>query len=65
MKKKQFRGEYLAPEVKVMEMKVQQHILQTSLDRINCIGSSWDDESSAKGILSDDDADDWTFDDFE
>ena len=30
MEKNEFRGEYLAPEVKVVEIKVQQHILQAS-----------------------------------
>ena len=44
MVKKQFRGEYLAPKVKVVEMKVQHHILQASFDKVNRLNSSWDDE---------------------
>ena len=43
MDKKQPCGEYLAPNVKVVEMKVQNHILQTSLDNINRKDSVWDE----------------------
>ena len=45
MNKNQTSGEYLAPKVKVVEMKVQQHILQASpasLDEINRQNSDWD-----------------------
>ena len=48
MNKKEFRGEYLAPNVKVVEVKVQQQILQVSpgnlgeTNRYN--GFSWDEE---------------------
>ena len=43
MNKNQTSGEYLAPNVKVVEMKVQNHILQTSLDNINRKDSVWDE----------------------
>ena len=43
MEKKEFRGEYLAPNVKVVEVKVQNHILQTSLDDIPVLPSAWDE----------------------
>ena len=43
MDKKQLSGEYLAPNVKVVEMKVRDHILQTSLDYINRQDSDWDE----------------------
>ena len=42
MRKKQLSGEYLAPEVKVVEMRVGQHILQTSLGKIDRQDSDWD-----------------------
>ena len=44
MNKNQTSGEYLAPKVKVVEMKVQHHILQASFDKVNRLNSSWDDE---------------------
>ena len=43
MNKNQTSGEYLAPNVKVVEMKVQNHILQTSLDDIPVLPSAWDE----------------------
>ena len=43
MENKQSSGEYLAPNVKVVEVKVQNHILQTSLDNINRKDSVWDE----------------------
>ena len=43
MENKQSSGEYLAPNVKVVEMKVQNHILQTSLDDIPVLPSAWDE----------------------
>ena len=45
MENKQLSGEYLAPNVKVVEVKVQQQILQVSpatLDEINRQNSDWD-----------------------
>ena len=45
MNKNQTSGEYLAPNVKVVEMKVQQHILQASpasLGEIDRKDSAWD-----------------------
>ena len=45
MKKNQTSGEYLAPNVKVVEVKVQQQILQVSpatLNEINRKDSEWD-----------------------
>ena len=43
MENKQSSGEYLAPNVKVVEVKVQNHILQTSLDDIPVLPSAWDE----------------------
>ena len=43
MERKRTNGEYLAPNVKVVEVKVQNHILQTSLDNINRKDSVWDE----------------------
>ena len=42
MRKKQLSGEYLAPEVKVVEMRVGQHILQGSFDEVHRKNSDWD-----------------------
>ena len=44
MKMKEFHGEYLAPEVRVVEMKVRDRILNTSLDYINRKDSVWDED---------------------
>ena len=40
MDKKEFRGEYLAPQVKVVEMQARQQILQSSGDITNMF---WND----------------------
>ena len=48
MEKKQFRGEYLAPKVKVVEMQTKQQMLAGSgdpytLNEIDRRNSDWDD----------------------
>ena len=61
MNKNQTSGEYLAPKVKVVEMKVQQHILDVS-PSIDIDGNPFSNNDETDWAKESDDMD-WSFDD--
>ena len=60
MEKKQFRGEYLAPKIEVIEIEIQQYLLDVS-DQIGIGGDPFSGNGETGWAKVSDDLD-WTFD---